>query len=219
MVAKIVGILQEGWDVVQDGNTIRITRRAPVTMYGNVGLPPRDSGLREIMENGRRVKYEITIEVSELVPKAKFRQMVSVNESTDRSLRITRGAMDSFRSKDSYRPKTNHDRELYAEYQQELRELPYNRLPDLYDTQNSYYITTPRSRMESFSYPREERECRAVLGNIYYFADAYEDFTKKREEDEFFEYPWDRKVDEAFISGRDYDSYVSDRERNLPELR
>jgi len=219
MVARINAILQEGWNVTQEGNIIRITRREPVTLYNNIALPPRGAGLREVMENGRRVKYEITIKVSEFISRKEFREMADANEKTDRELRITRGAMERFASKGEFRPSTEQDRELYSEYQQELRDLPYHQLPDLYDSQNSYYISTTRTRRDSFSYQREERECRAVLGNIYSFADAYDDLVKAAAEDDFFDYPWDRNVDQAFISGRDYDSYVFQRKLNLPEMK
>ena len=213
---KIAGILQDGWDVTQKENIILVTRREPVTLYNNIALPPPGPDLKRVLENGERVQYEIKIEIRELVSKAKFREMAAVNEKTDHYLRIKKGAMKSSSSKGEYRPKTEHDTELYSEYQQQLQELPYYRLPDLYDAQNSYYITTPRSRRESFSYAREERECRGVLENIYSFAEAYEDFNQA-EEDGSFEYPYDQKVDKVFISDRDYDDYVFARNQDLPK--
>lgn len=188
-------------------------------MYGNIAMPPPEYGLKEIMKDGQRIEYRITIEVAELVSKAKVREMEIVNRETDRKLWLTSDAMREFNSKGDYDPRTDREKELYGKYQQQLRVLPYHRLPDLYDAVNSYFISTTRRRNASFSYPREERECRAVLGNIYSFADAYSDLVKAAEDDEFFSYPWDRKVDQAFMNGRDYDMYLATRTRNLRDSK
>jgi hypothetical protein len=217
LVSKIARILQPGWDVLQNGNIILVTRHEPVSTYGNVAMPP--NVWRVMTEAKPSLKYQITIEIGEIVPKPVYQKLLAINKETELALSRTADKMRDFRSKANYSPKSDSERKLYEEYRRELRELPYHRLPDLYDDRHSYYVTTPRHLWQSFVYKREERECRAVLENIFSLADAYGDFNDKTAERESFDYRDDQKVENAFESGRDYDTHLLVKQNNLPELK
>jgi hypothetical protein len=122
--------------------------------------------------------------------------------------------------KGDYSPKTSKDKALYEEYQKRLKDLPYHRLPDLYDEKYSVYVTTTRRPWSAFYSKREELECRAVLENIYSFAKVYEGEKYSFAEPYKGEWPpgatYDKvAVFEAFDSGRSYDQYLHKKELNL----
>jgi hypothetical protein len=220
LVTKISEVLPPGWEVTQDGNVIDVIRLAPVSTYNNVALPPFGPGLKRLMTvEANRLNYKITVEIGDLVPKPEHKRLTEINDETARELRVLSYAMDSFRSKADWRPTTESQKKLYEEYREALRSLPYNRLPDLYDDQHSYYVSTTRHSRASFSYQREERECRAVLENLFSFLDGYRDLNAKTGDDESFDFHHDETVAEVFRSSREYDLYLLHKEENLPELR
>lgn len=220
LVAKIANILQDGWDVKQSGNIILVTRREPVSTYGNVATPPRGPWLRRAMsESKRNLNYQISIEIGDRKSKSDYQKMIEVNSRTELDLDIFEDKMREFRSKADFSPQSESERKLYEDYRRMLRELPYDKVPDLYDDQHSFYVTTSRHSRESFVYPPEGRECRAVLENIFSFAEGYSDFNDKTDDEEHFEYPFDHTVEKVFLSRRDYDSYLLVKQDNLPELR
>lgn len=208
---KIAGVLQSGWDVAQSGQVIHVVRLEPVSMYPSNALPLSADTRREIVDESKEsIKYEVTIEIGERVTEEKFRELQAVNDQTEKELRNFEYAMRGFAGKGDFSPKTPKDEALYREYQQALQNLPYHRLPDLYDSQNSYYVMTSRPYWTAFYYPREERESMAVLENIYSFAETYPGKIEP------FLTHHDTSVFDTFTNQRDYDSYRHNRNRNLP---
>lgn len=211
-VAKIKGVLQEGWDVSQSENKIFITRRSPVSFYTAVSLPSFEDLRNEMIEERKReYEYKITLELGERLSIEKYREFETLNSKTESELGELKDRMSNFKSKDDYTPKTPKDEALYNEYKQALRNLPYKRLPDLYDNQNSIYIKTSRYYRSAFYYPREESECRAVLENIYSFAESY----KRKNNLDGYSSVSENRVSTTFKGGREYDKYLHNKEMNL----
>ena len=113
MVAKIKGILQEGWDVAQSENKISITRQNPVTFYNPISLPSGDLGKKMIEEGKWEDEYKITLELGELISDEKYREFEILNGETELEIRILEAPMKNFRSKGDYDPKTPKDKFLY----------------------------------------------------------------------------------------------------------
>lgn len=220
MVAKISEILQPGWEVKQNGNIIVVSRNEPVSMYGNVAMPAIRAGLKEAMiERSHPLEYKITIEIGDLILKADRERMLEANRKTELELDRIRDLMGSFQTKGEFSPRNDDEKRLYEEYRTALRDLPYEKIPELYDEQLSYFVSTTRHRNESFSFPREERECRAVLENIFSFLDGYRDLNAQTKDEDVFDYPFDNTVQKVFYSDRDADQHQRQKEENLPEFR
>jgi hypothetical protein len=208
---KIAGVLQSGWDIGQSEKVIQVVRREPVLLYASIALPISAETRKEVIELSKEsVKYQITVEIGEQVSEEKFHELQSVNDQTEWELRLMENRMSDFAGKGEFFPETPKDIALYGEYQQALQNLPYHRLPDLYDSQNSYYVTTTRPSATVFYHSREEHESKAVLENIYSFAEAYWSKIKP------FQYSDDIRVHNAFTNNRDYDKYLHKKNRNLP---
>lgn len=219
MVAEIARILPPGWEIAQDGNFIVVSRRESVPTYGNIAMPPWTPEVaQELRTNPHHVRYQITIEVTPLLAKDEYEKILEANRETERKLTNMGHAMTDFRSKTTYHPRNANEEEQHQEFLTALRELPYVRLPDLYDESHSYYISTALHSRLSFLYPRQERECRAVLEYILSLADGYGEFTETGEDDEGFNRPFDRLADDVFRNRRDFDNYQLRREDNLRDL-
>ena len=221
LAPNISKILQDGWTVKQDRNTIRVAREKPVAVYVNVAMDVRRSALKQRWdERSDSTKYEIVIEFGDRVSQEAYRRMAEENRIYDFKFRAMRDDMNHFSAKGEFYPKSEQDRLEYGEYQKALRETSYNRLPDAKDDRYSYYVKTSRSRNESFWLAREERECRAVLENIFSFIDGYSDFTPDAHDEPDTNPPvFDDLVGEVFLSDREYDFYLREKATNLPELR
>ena len=220
LVARISEILQSGWEVKQDGNVIVASRHAPVSMYGNIAMPAMLVGFKKaLMERSFTLNYKISIEIGNLVSKAERVRKLETNRETELELERLADLMGGFQAKGDFFPRNEQEKKLYEEYRTALRTLPYERIPDLYDDQHSYYVSTPRHRNASFTFPRDERECRAVLENIFSFLDGYGDLNAQTKEDEKFDYPFDQLAKIVFYSDREADRHQRLKENHLPELR
>jgi len=219
LTTQISRFLNPGWEISRDGNVIVVTRIKPVATFGNIAMPPKEVHWQQMKEDPYLVVYQVRIELGSLLSKAEYTRMVEANELTERKLRGLSLTMSNFQSKTTYDPRNAFEVELYERYRDGLRKLPYVRLPDLYDEANSYYVTTTLSSRLSFVYPREERECRAVLENIFSLADGYSDFTNATTQDEYFERGFDELVKKVFRGIRDHDDHELRKKDNLPELR
>ena len=173
---KVARILQSGWEVNIVNNSLVITRKEPVTYYNPIALPAFDSDLRmQMIERGKnQEKYQITVDVVEKLSSQRYEELKAINAKTDKELKLMEGQMQRFAAKDSYMPVTEADHLLFKEYQNSLSTLPYHKLPDLYDDNHSIYVTTTRPAWTAFYSVREEQECRAVIENIYSYAEVYE---------------------------------------------
>jgi hypothetical protein len=210
--AKIKEILPEGWDISRADNKLTVARRDPVFLYGAISLPSAGLGRREAVESGKRaVEYKITLEFSNRLTEEEYQALRKVNRETDQKLGIISYPMRGFASKGDYEPRTGKEEKLYEEYKQALRTLPFNRLPELYDDEFAVYIDSTRRSRTAFYSPREESECRAVMDNIFSFAEPY-----GQREDSFGEmFFTESRVAEAFRGSREYDDYLDNKERNL----
>jgi hypothetical protein len=172
---RVAGILQPGWEVTQTEGSIVITRKEPVTYYNPIALPPPGKQREEMIERSRhQEKYQITLDIVEKLSNAKYEELKAVNLKTEKELEAKEDQMRSFAGKGDFMPNTPKEKALYQEYQNALLHLPFHRLPDMYDEQHSIYVKTTRYPWSAFYFSREELECRAVLENIYSFADVYE---------------------------------------------
>jgi hypothetical protein len=214
----VAGILQPGWEVVQSDGSVVITREEPVTFYNSISLPAAGNELRaEMIEQGKRAeKYQITLGIVDRLPDEKYQELRAANERTEQELQDLESRMGRFASKGSYRPTTPSEQALYQEYQRALVSLSYHQLPDLYDERYSVYVRTSRHPWAAFYSAREELECRAVLENIYSFAEVYEGKKGPPPGSGWFmvrEYERVAVLD-AFESKRAYDDYLHKREVN-----
>lgn len=211
---RVAGVLQPGWEAVQVDNSIVITRKEPVTYYNPIALPVSGELRTKMIEESRYTqKYQITLDIIARLSEEKYEDLKLINAKTGKELEAREDRMRSFASKGAYSPEAPGDRVLYEEYQRDLATLPYHRLPDLYDEKHSIYVKTTRHPWSDFYYAREELECRAVLENIYSFAEMYEG--KKS-----IDWPPEAvdarvAVSEAFESRRAYDHYLHKRDMNL----
>jgi hypothetical protein len=186
-----------------------------VTYYNAIGLPATDDDLRkQMIERGKSTeRYQITVDVLEKLSDQKYQELKATNVSTDRELRSLEDRMQKFASKGDYLPTTADEQLLYQEYKKALSNLPYQKLPDLYDDKHSIYVTTTRSPWAAFYSAREEQECRAVIENIYSYGEAYEG-------ESVAGWPPGTSygkvaADECFNSGRVYDRYLHKKVLNL----
>ena len=212
---KVARILQSGWEVNIVNNSLVITRKEPVTYYNPIALPAFDSDLRmQMIERGKnQEKYQITVDVVEKLSSQWYEELKAINAKTDKELKLMEGQMQRFAAKGNYMPVTEADRLLFKEYQNGLSTLPYNRLPDLYDDKHSIFVITTRPAWSAFYSVREEQECRAVIENIYSYAEVYEAYTLAG-------WPPGESYGkvaafECFNSERVYDRYLHKKARNL----
>jgi hypothetical protein len=210
---RVSDILQPGWEIQLDSSIV-ITRKEPVTYYNPIALPPPGDLRSQMIERSRRKeKYQITLDVVDRLSNARYEELKAINENTEKELAAREDRMRSFASKGDYLPKTSADHILYKDYQNALVNLPYHKLPDLYDEKHSIYIQTTRHPWSAFYSVREEQECRAVLENIYSFAEVYEGGKGA-------DWPPGASfatvaVFETFGSRRSYDRYLHKKEMNL----
>ncbi|HVG33610.1 MAG TPA: hypothetical protein VM911_11035 [Pyrinomonadaceae bacterium] len=215
---RVAAILQPGWEVTQTDTSIVITRKEPVTYYNPIALPPPGKLRAEMIERSRhQEKYQITLDIVEKLSDARYEELKAVNLKTEKELEAREDAMRSFAGKGDFMPNTPKEKALYQEYQLALSSLPFHRLPDMFDEKHSIYVKTTRHPWSAFYFSREELECRAILENIYSFADVYEG---KRS------IPWPPGAEyarvaafEAFDSRRSYDRYLHKKEMNLKAQR
>jgi hypothetical protein len=211
---KIAKILQSGWEVNLANKSLVITRKEPVTYYNPIALPAFGDLRKEMIERSKtKEPYQITLDVSEKLSTAKYEELKAINRETNKELDAQENRMRNFASKGTYDPVTPADQLLYKQYQNALSTLPYHRLPDLYDDKHSLYVTTSRDAWAAFYSAREEQECRAVIENIYSYAEAYEG-------EHLVGWPPDTKYDrvaasECFNTARVYDLYLKKKELNL----
>jgi hypothetical protein len=211
---RVVKIIQPGWDVTQADGSIVITRRESVTYYNPIALPPPGKLRTEMIERSRRQeKYEITLDVVEKLSDENYDGLRAINAKTEKELEAKEDRMRRFAGKGDYMPNTPEEKALYKDYQLALSTLPFHRLPDLYDEKHSIYVKTTRRPWSAFYSAREELECRAVLENIYSFADVYEGR-------KIIAWPPGAEYArvaafEAFESRRAYDRYLHKKEMNL----
>jgi hypothetical protein len=211
---RVAAILQPGWEVTQADSSIVITRLGPVTYYNPIALPPPGGQRTEMIERSRhKRKYQITLDIVEKLSDEKYEELKAVNAKTEKEIEAKENGMRKFAGKGDFMPDTPEEQALYKEYQTALANLPYHRLPDLYDEKHSIYVKTTRHPWSAFYFAREELECRAVLENIYSFADAYEGRKS---------IAWPPGAEharvaafEAFESRRAYDRYLHKKEMNL----
>src|SRR6266404_105558 len=171
---RVNEILQPGWEVVETNGSVVVSRKEPVTFYHATSLPLLGPSRTQMIEQSRYTEpYQVTLDIVERLPDEKYEELKNVNARTERELEAYEDRMRSFMGKGDYTPKTSEDRALYEEYKKSLKDLLYRRLPDLYDEKYSVYITTTRHPSSAFYFTREELECRAVLENIYSFAEMY----------------------------------------------
>lgn len=172
---RVSGILQPGWEIVQTGNSLVVTRKKSVTYYNPIALPASSELRTEMIERSKdEQQYQITLDIVDRLSDEKYEELKAVNAGTEKELEAQEDMMRDFASKGDYLPQTDKEKALYREYQDTLVNLPYHRLPDLYDEKHSIYVKTTRHPWSAFYFTREELECRAVLENIYSFADVYE---------------------------------------------
>lgn len=211
---RVSGILQSGWEVVQTGNSIVIMRKEPVTYYNPIALPPAGELRTKMIERSRhKERYQITLDIVDKLSAEQYEELKAVNAKTEKELEAKEDRMRSFAGKGDYLPDTPEEKALYQEYQIALANLPYHRLPDLYDETHSIYVKTTRPPWSAFYVAREELECRAVLENIYSFAEVYEGQRS---------IAWPPGAEyarvaafEAFESRRAYDRHLHKKEMNL----
>ena len=195
-----------------------ITRKEPVTYYNPIALPAPGKLRAQMIERSRhQEKYQITLDIVEKLSDAKYEELRAINLETEKELKEREDQMRGFAGKGDYMPGTPKETALYQEYQTALLNLPFHRLPDLYDERHSIYVKTTRHPWSAFYFAREELECRAVLENIYAFADPYEG---KRN------IPWPPGAEfarvaafEAFESRRAFDRYLHKKALNLKTQR
>lgn len=214
MVDDIKGVLKKDWSVSQSGNKIFVVRQKPITVYSSISLPLNLKLDDERMEHWKDIEdYKITLEFKDYISDEKYFELAEINRKTEIDFRILEEPMGEFPGKGNYRPKTAKDEILFTKYQDALKNLPYAKLPDLYTEQHSIYIETSRHTSSAFYYPHEESECRAVLENIYSFANPYP------KNGRFAGKPYEAEgvVYKTFASSRDYDMYLRDKELNLPK--
>src|SRR6185295_9693096 len=211
---KVAKILQSGWEVNLVNKSLVITRKEPVTYYNPIALPSFGDLRREMIERSKtKEPYQITLDVSEKLSYEKYAELKAINARTNKQLDAQENRMRNFASKGTYDPVTPADQLLYKQYQNQLSTLPYHRLPDLYDNKHSLYVTTSRNAWAAFYSAREEQECRAVIENIYSYAEAYEG-------EHLVGWPPDTGYDrvaasECFNTARVYDQYLKKKELNL----
>lgn len=213
---RVACVLQPGWEVVNTDGTVVIKRNDPVTFYNPINLPAAGSELRaEMIEQGKRAeRYQITLDVVERLPEEKYLELKAVNERTEKELKALESRIPGFIDRLPYHPKTPAAEALYQEYRGALAKLPYHRLPDLFDERHSVYVKTSRHTWAAFYSARVELECRAVLENIYSFAEVYEGKKGPPPGSGWFmveEYERVAVLD-AFGSKRAYDDYLRKRE-------
>jgi hypothetical protein len=185
-----------------------------VTYYNSIALPSFDDLRKEMIERSKtKEPYQITLDVSEKLSNEKYEELKAINAQTNKELNAQEDRMRNFASKGTYDPITPADRLLYKQYQDELSTLPYHRLPDLYDDKHSLYVTTSRDAWAAFYSAREEQECRAVIENIYSYAEVYEG-------EHLIGWPPGTSygrvaASECFNTARIYDEYLKKKELNL----
>jgi hypothetical protein len=211
---RVAGVLQPGWEAVQVDNSVVITRKEPVTYYNPIALPASGELRTKMIEQSRYTQeYQITLDIIPRLSEEKYEELKVINAKTGKELQAREDRMRSFASKGDYWPESPGDKVLYDEYKRDLVTLPFNRLPDLYDEKHSIHVKTTRHPWSAFYHVREELECRAVIENIYSFAEVYEG--KKS-----IDWPPGASyarvaVSEAFESRRAYDRYLHKRNMNL----
>ena len=211
---RVAKILQAGWEVNIADKSLVITRKEPVTYYNPIALPLFDDLKKDMIERSKtKEPYQITLDVSQKLSTQKYEELKAINGETNKKLNAQEVRMRNFASKGTYDPVTPADQLLYKQYQNELSTLPYHRLPDLYDDKHSLYVTTSRNAWAAFYSAREEQECRAVIENIYSYAEAYEG-------DNPIGWPPGTSygrvaASECFNSSRVYDQYLKKKELNL----
>ena len=213
---RVAKILQSGWEVNLVNRSLVITRKEPVTYYNPIALPLFDDLRKEMIERSKtKQPYQITLDVSEKLSNEKYEELKAINAQTNKELNAQEERMRNFASKGTYDPITPADQLLYKQYQNELSTLPYHRLPDLFDDKHSLYVTTSRDAWAAFYSAREEQECRAVIENIYSYAEAYEGEHR-------IGWPWPPgtsygrvAASECFNTGRVYDQYLKKKQLNL----
>ena len=211
---RVSGILQPGWESVQTGDSIVVTRKKSVTYYSPIALPLMGELRTQMIEQSRvEEQYQITLDIADRLSDEKYEELRAINARTEKELKAQEELMRGFAGKGDFLPQTPEEKALYREYQSALVNLPYHRLPDLYDEKHSIYVKTSRHPWSAFYFTREELECRAVLENIYSFADVYAG--KKS-------VTWPPGVEyarvaalEAFESRRIHDRYMHKKEMNL----
>lgn len=211
---RVAGILQPGWEIVQTGDSIVVTRKKSVTYYNPIALPASSELRTEMIERSRvEQQYQITLDIADRLSDEKYEELNAVNARTEKELEAHEERMRDFSSKGDYLPETAKEKALYREYQSALENLPYHRLPDLYDEKHSIYVKTTRHSWSAFYFSREELECRAVLENIYSFADVY---AGKQNVAWPLGGGYARvAASEAFDSRRIHDRYMQKKEMNL----
>ena len=211
---RVAKILQSGWEVNLVNRSLVITRKEPVTYYNPIALPLFDDLRKEMIERSKtKQPYQITLDVSEKLSNEKYEELKAINAQTNKELSGQENRMRNFASKGTYDPVTPADQLLYKQYQNALSTLPYHRLPDLYDDKHSLYVTTSRNAWAAFYSAREEQECRAVIENIYSYAETYKG-------EHTIGWPPDTGYDrvaasECFNTARVYDQYLKKKELNL----
>lgn len=211
---RVSNILQPGWEIVQTGDSIVVTRKKPVTYYNPIALPVMRELRTQMIERSRvEEQYQITLDIADRLSDAKYEELKAINARTEKELEAQEDRMRGFAGKGDYLPQTPKEKTLYREYQSALVNLPYHRLPDLFDEKHSIYVKTTRHPWSAFYFAREELECRAVLENIYSFAEVYEG-KKSVGWPPGATYARVAAV-ETFESRRIYDRYMHKKEMNL----
>jgi hypothetical protein len=211
---RVSDVLQPGWEVIQLDRSIMITRKEAVTYYNPIALPPPGELRFQLIERSKRKEiYQITLEVVDRLSNARYEELKAINQNTERQLEAREDRMRSFAGKGDYLPTTSAEHILYKDYQNALANLPYHKLPDLFDEKHSIYVKTTRPPWSAFYSGREEQECRAVLENIYSFAEVYAG-------EKSVEWPPGASlatvaVAETFGCRRPYDRYLHKKEMNL----
>ena len=210
---RVSGILQPGWEIVQTGDSIVVTRKKFVTYYNSIALPASTELRTQMIERSRvEEQYQITLDIADWLSDEKYEELKAVNAKTEKELEAQGDLMRGFASKGDYLPQTPEEKALYREYQSALINLPFHRLPDMYDEKHSIYVKTTRQPWTAFYFTREEMECRAVLENIYSFAEVYADRKSVTWPDAKYA---SVAAFETFESRRTYDYYMHRKERHL----
>lgn len=214
---RVSKILQPGWEIVQTGNSIVVTRKKSVTYYNSIALPASEELRTQMIEQSKvEQQYQITLDIADRLSDGQYEKLKAINARTEKELGAQEDLMRDFASKGDYLPETPVEKALFREYQSVLTKLPYHRLPDLYDEKHSIYVKTTRHPWSAFYFTREEMECRAIIENIYSFADVYADRMSVA---------WPPGTEygrvaafEAFESRRLYDRFMHKKERHLSWL-
>lgn len=80
---RVSGILQPGWEIVQTGNSIVVTRKQPVTYYNPIALPASPELRTQMIERSRvEQQYQITLDIAGLLSDGKYEELKAVNAKT-----------------------------------------------------------------------------------------------------------------------------------------